>query len=145
MNIRIRLVYKIIISILLIYQYLNNMINNNYVLLNILNKDVLNNINEYMINPYIEIKNIFLDNYNKNIDKLYNNYVHCSMRKIENMRNIIQYSRDAEANDETRESISDIFYEMETITDFNLMKIQPKFKKIDIKTIIKEKFSKLII
>ena len=121
------------------------MINNNYVLLNILNKDVLNNINEYIINPYIEIKNIFLDNYNKNIDKLYDNYVHCSMRKIENMRNMIQHSKDAEANDETRESISDIFYEMETITDFNLMKIQPKFKKIDIKIIINEKFSKLII
>ncbi len=34
------------------------------------------------------------------------------MRKIVNMRNMIQYSKDAEANDETRESISDIFYEM---------------------------------
>jgi len=121
------------------------MINNNYVLLNNLNIDVLNCINQYILNPYIEIRETALNNYVTNIEKLYDNYVHYSMRRINNMRNTLKYSRDPEGNNETRENISDIYYEMETITDFTLMKNQPKINKTDIITHINKKFTKLII
>ena len=121
------------------------MINNNYVLLNILNEDVFNQINQYIINPYIEIKEYANNNYITNIEKIYDNYVHYSMRKINNYINMIKYSNNAEDNDYTRETINDIYYDIETITDFELMKHQPKLKKTDIINHIFTKFNKLQI
>lgn len=119
------------------------MLNSVYVLANILNTDVLTHINEYIENPYTELK----ENYNTNINKIYAHFVNYSMRKIEKINYSIIHSRDAEQNDESRESINDIYDDMETITDLNLMKFKPNngIKKYEIQNHITHKFEKFNI
>lgn len=127
---------------------------------NILNTDILTHINKYMENPYTKLKKQAfkewkdnntivwkLENYNTNITKIYDHFVNYSMRKIEKINYSITHSRDADQNDESRESLNDIYDYMETITDLNLMKFKPNngIKQYDIQNHITHKFETLNI
>ena len=101
------------------------MIKNSYVFEQVFGNDVLNEINQFIINPIKESIEIRNNSLLRELCNIYDNYC-VLLKKIRNLQKQLVNCKNYEFQQDIRESIADCHWNINCVTDYELMTFQPR-------------------
>ena len=102
------------------------MIKNSYVFEQVFGNDVLNEINQFIINPIKESIEIRNNSLLRELCNIYDNYCVFTQKKIRKLQKQLVNCKNYEFQQDIRESIADCHWNINCVTDYELMKFQPR-------------------
>lgn len=88
--------------------------------------DVVNLMKEFTPHPFTESRETRDKSQLRELCKMYDNFCVDTQKRINRLNTSMDNCRDFEFRQDIRESIADLYYNMNCVTDYQLMKFQPR-------------------